>query len=251
MPNLPQLTERLLAKERVFKAPPFNAKMVDALSLIAPQFEFEPSEECRDYWEANQNAACWGEYEALKGIFAELPKPRRVLEIGPGMGRSVVFFSKMLNWHDVTFDLYEGNGSEGSYGLLRERSETTFYGCIPLLKECLAYNEQSNYRVFDAQDLECRLDRLPGGYDYIYSFYSVGWHWSLEHFLDELASVMGDSTLAVFTIPDRFEPFEKLQFFYWSVIEWEAAWPANRKLRLLLLSKSNVLQIPDPSRSAL
>ena len=34
------------------------------------------------------------------------------------------------------------------------------------------------------------LAALPGPYDLIYGFYSIGFHWSLEYYLDDLAAVV-------------------------------------------------------------
>src|SRR5690349_2560299 len=98
MNNSSELDFRLANLERVFKAPPLTAELINAIKLISPQFDLKENEESRSFWEADQNGACWGEYQALEPIFKETPKPKKILEIGPGLGRSIVFFSKKLGW---------------------------------------------------------------------------------------------------------------------------------------------------------
>ena len=38
------------------------------------------------------------------------------------------------------------------------------------------------------------LAALPGPYDLIYGFYSIGFHWSLEYYLDDLEPLMHEHT---------------------------------------------------------
>jgi hypothetical protein len=99
-PPLQKLNPRLANLERVFRSPPMSRELVRAIRLISPHLNFRPNEASRDYWESEQNGACWAEYEKLRDTLSALPKPMRVLEIGPGLGRSLVFFSKMFGWQD-------------------------------------------------------------------------------------------------------------------------------------------------------
>src|SRR5690349_11750277 len=91
---LQALNQRLAEKERVFHAPPLTEELVSAIRLISPQFDLNCDETSRLLWEADQNGACWGEFEALQPLFEAVHTPSKILEIGPGMGRSLVFFSK-------------------------------------------------------------------------------------------------------------------------------------------------------------
>jgi len=121
--RLDELTAALAGRECIFEAPPFSEELVAAIRLISPQFHFEPSEESRAIWEADQNGACWGEFEALSPVLAALPRPAKILEIGPGMGRSAVFFAKKLGWRESQFHLYEGDGATTKYTVQGPRFE--------------------------------------------------------------------------------------------------------------------------------
>lgn len=241
--QFPELTKELVNREIVFKAPPLTEELVRAIKLIAPQFKLSPDEASRRFWELDQNAACWGEYEALEHVLNSGPRPARVLEIGPGLGRSVVFFAKKLSWEDVEFHLYEGNGSRTRYTLLGPRFDDSFCGNTSLLERVLEFNGITNFKVFDAAGVGFKPGALPGPYDVIYSFYSVGYHWSLEHFFDDILSLMHETSVAFFTVPDEFAPFEQMERIHFRTVSWKAAWPKNRTLRMLILSKS---ELPAP-----
>ena len=131
-----------------------------AVKAITPQFSLRADEPSRRVWELSQNGSSWAEYEALAPLLDSMPEPRRILEIGPGMGRSVVFLSRHLGWHSATFDLFEGNGEARKYPLNAPRSDDSFCGDIGQLCRVLDFNQVKNYRVIDAAETGFRLDGL-------------------------------------------------------------------------------------------
>ena len=151
------------------------------------------------------------------------------------MGRSLVFFSKRLGWEGSEIHAYEGEGSTTKYTFLGLRFEDSYCGNLSALRYVLEFNDIRNVTVFNAGDV--RLVDLPGPYDLLYSFYSIGFHWSLEHFLDDILSLLHDRSIAVFTIPTEFRPFPKLGDLSHRVLDCKAAWPRDRWLKLLILSK--------------
>jgi hypothetical protein len=246
-PGIPELDARLTSMERVFRAPPLTPELVAAIKLISPHCDFRAEDftaeddsavedQYRSIWEADQNGACWGEYEALAPLLGAMPVPAKVLEIGPGMGRSLVFFSKKLGWQDSQIHGYEGDGTTTKYTVLGPRFQDSFCGNIGVLRSILDHNGIHNVRVFNAR--EQRLADLPGPYDLIYSFYSIGFHWSLAHFLDDLLPLLHERSIAIFTVPREFRPFPGLSGLAHRVIDWKTAWPKDCTLKLLVLSKS-------------
>ena len=238
---VPAMDERLTSMERVFQAPPLTPELVSAIRLISPHCDFPPQEKYRRIWEADQNGACWGEYEALAPLFRAMPKPRKILEIGPGMGRSLVFFSKKFGWQGSEIHAYEGEGSSTKYTQLGPRFEDSFCGNTRMLKHVLEFNGIQNVTVFKAQ--EVRMKELPGPYDLLYSFYSIGFHWSLEHFLDDLLPLMHDASIAVFTLSRSFVPFPGLKGLHYKTIDFKPSWPKDSTLKLLVLVKR---ELPIP-----
>jgi hypothetical protein len=237
---LPQLDEELAEAQRVFRAPLFTKELVEALGLIAPQFDFATDEKSRAFWEAEQNGDCWGEYNALAPLFQAMPRPARVLEIGPGMGRSLVFFSKKLGWEKSEIHAYEGEGGTTKYTRLGPRFEDSFCGNRGMLQYVLEHNGVRNVTVHSASDR--RLAELPGNYDFLYSFYAIGFHWSLEHFLEDLLGLMHDEAVAVFIVPGEFAPFPALEAFPFRVVDGKTAWPKDGTLKMLILGKT---RLPD------
>ena len=232
---LPELDDRLSGMERVFQAPKLTRELVAAIKLISPHCDLKPCEKHRVSWEADQNGACWGEYEALAPLFQSMPRPAKILEIGPGLGRSIVFFSKMVGWEASEIHAFEGDGDTTKYTLLGPRYEDSFCGNRKMLQYVLDHNSIRNVTIFDAAKV--KLADLPGPYDFLYSFYSVGFHWSLEHYLDDLLPLLANHSVAVFTVPQDFAPFDRLTDYPHRTLDWQTAWPKDGRLKLLVLGK--------------
>jgi len=236
--TLPEIDGRLATLERVFRAPPLTRELVAAIKLISPQFDLATDERSREYWEADQNGACWGEFEALAPLLNSMPQPDRILEIGPGLGRSLVFFSKKMGWKTSEIHAYEGEGSTTKYTILGPRFEDSFCGNIGILNQILEFNAINNVMVFNARDIQ--ISQLPAPYDFLYSFYCIGFHWSLEHFIDDLLQLMNDASVAVFTVPYEFKPFPKLETLSYKIVTWKTVWPKDGNLKLLVFGKKSI-----------
>ncbi len=235
---LSELEPSLAAEELVFRAPPLSPVLVDTIKLISPQFHLRPEEEAsRRFWELNQNGLCWGEYRALEPFCRGL-EPSKVLDIGPGLGRSTIFFKKHLGWQQVPFHLYESTGSATKYTKAGPRFDDSFCGNLEVLESILTYNEIENFEIFNAQSMAGNLAALPGPYDLIYSFFAIGFHWSIGHFLGELLGLMTDRSIGFFTLHDRFEDFSELGNTPYRVVEFQGSWPRGRWSRILVLAKN-------------
>ncbi|MGB7077437.1 MAG: hypothetical protein WBD53_09625 [Xanthobacteraceae bacterium] len=235
---LPDLDERLSQKERIFRAPPLTPEIISAIKLISPHCDLGQSDRYRTAWEADQNGACWGEYEALEPILKSVLPGGNVLEIGPGMGRSIVFFSKMLGLPGDSFHAYEGTGTTTKYTFLGPKFADSFCGNISVLKHLLEFNGVSGVTIFDAAQVA--LSDLPGPYDLIYSFYSIGFHWSLEHFIGELLPLLSQHGIGIFTTTLDFTPFEKLTELSYRILDWTPAWPLGARAKFIVLSKGEL-----------
>ena len=83
-----------------------------------------------------------------------------------------------------------------------------------------------------------RLSAVPGPFDLIYSFYSVGFHWSLEHFLDEILSLLAEDGTGVFIVPAGFVEFSALRELHTMLLPLNPdERKANRRNGMLLLRK--------------
>ncbi len=235
--SLSEIEPYLADKEVLFRAPPLDPGLIAAIKLISPQFHLTANERSRRFWEMNQNGLSWGEFEALAPVLESIPKPSKVLDIGPGMGRSVIFFKKKMDWHDVPFHLYEGGGESTRYTKAGPRFDDSFCGNLDVLGTLLAYNEIEQYEVFDAAQMDARFENLPGPYDFIYSFFAVGFHWSLDHFLGEILDLMHDGSVGAFTLHDRYRDLDKLEGVAYRELQFRRSWPPGRWSRLLVIAK--------------
>jgi hypothetical protein len=234
---IPLFDPRLAALERVFRSPPMTRSLAEAIHLISPQLVLRPNETARAIWETDQNGACWAEYEALRDMLEALPDRMRILEIGPGLGRSLVFFSKKLGWANCELHAFEADGKSTKYTDKGPRFADSFCGTISELRRVLDYNGVQNVTIHDASAVAMR--DLPGPFDLVYGFYNIGFHWSLEYFLDDLSALMGETGLGVFTVPEDFEPFDALKRFEVRILDQERVWPTGEREKLILLSQRN------------
>lgn len=236
--SLSELDPELAGQDLHFRSPPLTSELLAAIRRISPQFHLRPDERSRRFWELNQNGACWGEYLALAPFLDRLDPPSRVLDIGPGLGRSAIFFKQLEGWREARFDLYEGSGKSTKYTQAGPRFLDSFCGDLPALGSLLEFNEVEGVEIFDAAKLDGRLAGLPGPYDFIYSFFAVGFHWSIEHFLDEVLGLMHERSIGAFTLHDRFQDLSVVEGVPHRVVVADQSWPRGRSSRLLVLAKS-------------
>jgi hypothetical protein len=240
--SISELEPDLAAKEMIFRPPSLTPELVEAIRLISPQFKLRPTERSRDFWGRNQNGLCWGEYEALAPFLDRLGTPSRVLDIGPGLGRSVVFFKKLRSWESVPFDLYEGSGETTIYTRAGARFTDSFCGSFDALRATLDYNEVTDLEIFDASAMDASLSGLPGGYDFVYSFFAAGFHWAIEHFLDEILGTMSDRAIGAFTLHDHYtELHPSVERMPHRIVDFRGSWPRDRWRRILVLANSEAL----------
>jgi hypothetical protein len=244
------LDAQAAAAEQLFQSPAFTEEVVAAIRLISTRLPLKADEASRLLLQNEANAASQAEFDALAPLFAQLESPRRVLEIGPGFGRSVVFFSKKGIWPQTEISLYDANGSSTKYKQKYYNQPpqwpdtSSFCGDLSLLRSMLDYNGVNNYRIFDAAKMP--LSALPGPYDLIYGFFSIGFHWSLEYYLDDVLPLLHDRSLLVCTLNKNFQKFPRLQSFSTRVLSLREVKKNAAPLRLLVLSKG---PLPDVGQS--
>ncbi|MEZ5331803.1 MAG: hypothetical protein R2991_07065 [Thermoanaerobaculia bacterium] len=231
-----ELSAALAQRELLFRAPTLTPSLVKAIRAITPQFKLRCDETSRRVWELSQNGSCWGEMDALEPLLHGLGRPRRVLEIGPGLGRSTVFLKRRLGWEDVPFDLFEGNGPAHRYPLLAPRSADSFRGDLEALAAVLEHNGTREWRLIDAGPRGGRLVDLEPPYDLVYSFYGVGFHWRLEDFWEEILPLLGTDGVGIFTVWHAFETFPELARLPHGFLTIRRILAKDRPVRLLVVS---------------
>ncbi len=208
--------------ESVVRVPPLDPAFVSALKLIAPQYEsLQTDERSRLFWERDQNSACSTEDAALGPLLHAMPPPRRILEIGPGLGRSAVFLSKRY-FPTARFDLFDATGHTTKYELEGSRYEDSFCGNLDVLRRCLEFNQVRDFSIINASATGGHLQPPAQKYDLIYSFYAVGFHWSVDHWLDEILGACHDATLCVLMVPSHYQPSPRIASLPHAILEGSA-----------------------------
>jgi hypothetical protein len=183
----------------------------------------------------------------LQPLFDQIEKPGRVLEIGPGFGRSVVFFQKKGLFAGSDISLYDADGTSTQYKQKhydqppRWPDTSSFCGNLSLLETILTYNQVEKFRILDARQMP--LAALAGPFDLIYGFYSIGFHWSLEYYLDDLEPLLQPKTIFVCTLNKNFHTFPRLQEFSTRVVKCREVKKNATPLRLLILSKGPLPEV--------
>ena len=104
------------------------------------------------------------------------------------------------------------------------------------VRRMLDYNGVTGYHVHDAREMPLRA--LPGPFDLIYGFYSIGFHWSLEYYLDDLEPLMHEHSVLVCTLNKNFRPFAALEKFHTRVLSCREVKKNAPPLQLLVLSRA-------------
>ena len=244
------LDARATTGEQLFLAPPFTPEVMAAIRLISTRLPLRADEASRLLWQQEGNAASAAEFDALEPLFAALPAPRKVLEIGPGFGRSVVFFRKQGLWADSEIHLYDADGTTTQYKQKyydhppQWPDTSSFCGNLALLRAMLDYNGVTRYQIHDAQKMP--LAALPGPFDLIYGFYSIGFHWSLEYYLADLLPLMHEQSVLVCTLNKNFRAFSGLAQLHTRVLDCREVKKNASPLQLLVLSKGPLPAVGRP-----
>ncbi len=235
----------------LYLAPPFTGDVVKAVRLIATHLALKADERSRLLWQKDSNDVSLAEYETLQPLLSKMERPKKILEIGPGLGRSIVVFSKMDVWDkNATIHLYDADGDSTKYKQKhydqppKWPDTSSFCGNFSLLKQILLYNGIANYEIFDASQVE--LKALPGPYDLIYGFYSIGFHWSLENYLDDLDPLMDQGSIFICTLNKHFTSFPWLANYSTRVLQPKNDKKSMRPLSFLVLSKGHLPEVGIP-----
>ena len=110
-------------------------------------------------------------------IFAT--KPLRILELGCGIGRMSVYFFLYYGLQDAHFFLLDGNSGDQQVNGVRGNNNGEFYNSWKATAHFCEANGLMNRTILRTQE-------IPPDLDLTYSFFSIGFHWSIELYLKEV-----------------------------------------------------------------
>lgn len=148
---------------------------------------------------------CPPEVKGLRKYFDRI-RPAHALEIGAGIGRVSVFLRNYYNWDDTTFYLLDGDsGNKQVAGI--NTSKDDFYNSLKNTKLFCNANNLSNLVLLNAAE----KINVEAKFDLVYSFLSIGFHWPLSFYLDDIFDHLAEGCVLVFGVRSSKEKWYKEQ----------------------------------------
>lgn len=156
----------------------------------------------------HQFKMCVDEYEHLKDVISSL-HPKKIVDLGCGMGRSSVFFYHMFSLKDTKFfmgdfdkNTWRPQGeNKGALGY-HDNNNPIPFNSLDLTNRYCDYNNLKNREVMDLDS--DRIKELKD-IDLLYSFYSVGYHWSIDKAIERYGLLDITTSTATFIFGVRKE----------------------------------------------
>ena len=132
------------------------------------------------------------EYSAIKEFIND---PKKIVDLGCGLGRMSVYMNHMLS-SEAMYYLADSTNSIDSvkYGW---NPEPAFYNDLSITEEFCKINGLDNFKVVDITKGE--LDELKD-IDLVMSFMSVGFHYPIEGYINQLLNITSDNAIMIFGI---------------------------------------------------
>jgi len=142
-------------------------------------------------------------------------KPTNVMEIGGGIGRGSAYLAKRFNWDNTHFYMLDGNSGDAQICPIDGQRTKDFYNSFDATTTFLTDNDikDSHIHLLDANNPTWENDLPKVKMDYIYSFLSIGYHWSIGLYLERLKPFCHENTILFFGMrgTDRGDKFARKQ----------------------------------------
>lgn len=144
-------------------------------------------ESCKKYVELQCNSVVTDytdcpEVAAIDYILKTV-SPKKVLELGAGLGRVSIYLRNFYGWDHTEFYLLDGNSGEEQIAGLHEKMSNDFYNSLSASADfCVANNVCPNKLFFI--NAEKHFELQEDIFDLCYSFKSIGFHWPINEYLD-------------------------------------------------------------------
>ena len=156
---------------------------------------------------------------------------RKILDLGCGLGRNSVIFSKFVDGHYILADSNGDSSYPGWRGDVKE-----YYNDLELTKTFVEANGLTNYEIFDLEHRE--LEELED-IDFVFSFLAAGYHFPISQYINRLLDIATPNCLFAFSIRDSAYDFavERLDRLFYNRCYLNYPFPgwSKGKERLLVM----------------
>ena len=167
------------------------------------------------------------EYNAIKDCIG---KPHTILDLGCGLGRMSIYLGKQFE-HEAKYILADANivSENLNYGW---KPGEEYYNDLTLTAEFCRINGLKNFKTFDI--LAGNLTDLQD-VDLVMSFLSVGFHYPIEEYMDDLLKISTENCTMVFGIDKRRNIYDLNSFSEYFETRKIVPTEYNRKEQILIL----------------
>lgn len=123
--------------------------------------------------------------------YIENLNPQSVLELGCGIGRASVHFFKKFNWVDTKFYLLDGNSGDKQIAQVNPNTSRDFYNSMRATQDFCIANGLTNFELINIEKEDIPDIKV----DLVYSVAAIGFHWSIDLYLDKLVDKLNPGTL--------------------------------------------------------
>jgi len=180
------------------------------------------------------------EYSAFSDLIG---KPKRLLEIGCGLGRMSVYVKNVAELNDTRFILADGNTfpakiNSKMFGFSRNKR---IYNDLSMTEKFCIMNNLTNIECFNVEvDSFDKLDKV----DFIMSFLSAGYHYPLEDIMPNILKIATPDCKMVFGVREGLYPISMFENMFNHVetrpIQYEHHTSDREQLLFLSNPKGNI-----------
>lgn len=162
-------------------------------------------------WEAKPQIDVYSElseFEHRQTVQFFPDKPKVIMDLGCGIGRSAI----ALNWHyndpDITYILADRQGKTENLGIFFP-GEDEYYNDFEATKSFVELNGLTNYIIFDTEkDDWSSLPKI----DFVSSRCACGFHFPIDRYMDKLLPIASDNVTMIFGLNQYYRNFNKSEF---------------------------------------
>lgn len=147
------------------------------------------------------------EYGLIKN---SIKSPKNVLELGCGLGRMSVYINSQLQDDSIHYILADSTQylEEPNHGW---EPKGGFYNDLSLTKRFADDNGMTNFETFNL--ITTNITTLKN-IDLVMSFFSVGFHYSIESYLNDLLDITTDDCVMIFGIRRGIYTEEDFEYYF-------------------------------------